>query len=116
MNAGSKSLLIGNALKKSRQLRTFALGQRRAECFVVFLSDATDVAECRLPLTRQVELVGAPILQAILSLHKPSLLQLVDDRHQAARVHVEHLSQSLLAQPFGSAEHPENARMRRRKT
>jgi hypothetical protein len=29
---------------------------------------------------------------------------------------MEHLSQSLLAQPFGSAEHPENARMRRRKT
>jgi len=32
-----------------------------------------------------------------LSLHKPALLQLVDDRHQTALVHVKHLSQSLLA-------------------
>jgi ferric-dicitrate binding protein FerR (iron transport regulator) len=63
-----------------------------------------------------VELIGAPIIQAILPLHKPALLQLVDDRHQAAWVHMQHLSQSLLAQPSGFAEHPENPRMRRRKT
>jgi hypothetical protein len=31
MNAGSKALLIGNALKKSGQLLTLALRQRYAE-------------------------------------------------------------------------------------
>jgi hypothetical protein len=81
----------------------------------VFLSDATDVTECRLPLIGQVELICAPIIEAILSPHKPALLQLVDDRYQAAGVHMEHLSQSLLAQPSGFPENPENARMRWRK-
>jgi len=80
----------------------------------VFLSDATDITECHLPFVGQVELICAPIIQAVLPLHKPALLQLVDDRHQTARVHMEHLSQSLLAQPSGFAKDAENACVGRR--
>jgi len=109
-------LLIGNALKKSGQLLTLALRQRRAERFVVFLSDATDVTECHLPFVGQVELISAPIFQAVLPLYKPALFQLVDDRHQAARVHAKRLRQSLLAQPSGSAEYAENACVGRQET
>src|ERR1700724_4902901 len=82
----------------------------------MFLSNATDVTECRLTLIGQVQFIGAPIIHPIPPLHKSALLQLIDNCHQAARVHMKHLSQSLLAQSSGFAQHPENAGMRWRKT
>ena len=82
-------MVIGNALKKSSQLLTLVLRQHCTECFVVLPCDATDVTECHLPFVGQVKLIRAPIVQAVLPLHKPALLQLIDDRHQTAWVHMK---------------------------
>ena len=97
MNARSQALLIGNALKESLQLFTLLIGQCCTERFVVLVGNPTDITQDGMPLVCEVKSVDAAIVRAILSLHKPALLQLVDDRYQAARVHPESDSQILLA-------------------
>jgi len=67
----------------------------------VLLSDLPDVTQRYLPFLRQVKLISPPVIHAVLPLHKPTLLQLVDDRHQAAGLHVQHFSQCSLAYPPG---------------
>jgi len=101
-------LLIGMTLKEPLSCSTLA-AEQRWQGFVVFLSDATDITEWPPDPCRQMELICAPNHLAVLPLHKPALLQLVDVRHQNARVHMEHLSQSLLAQPSGFVKYAENA-------
>ena len=116
MNAGSETLLVGNALEKSGQLLTLLWRQRCTQRFVVLLSDPADFLECRLPLLGQVQLICSPIVKAILPLRQAALFQLINDRHQATWVHVEHLGQSLLTQPAGSPEYSKDARMWWRET
>lgn len=92
MNAGSQALLIGNALKKPSELFTFLIGQGRTERFVMFVANPADVTQGCLSLGGQVKRVGTAVVRAILSLYKPAFLQLVDDRYQGARVHLESYS------------------------
>jgi hypothetical protein len=97
MNARSQALLIRNALKKSPQLFTLLIGQCRTERFVVLVRNPVDVTEGCMSLARQMKCVDPAVVRDILSLHKPALLQLVDDRYQTARVHPESDCQILLA-------------------
>jgi hypothetical protein len=97
MNARSESLLVGDALKELSQLLALARTKRGADRFVVFVPDASDIAEHGLSLVRQTELICAPVIDAVLALYQAALFHLVYDRHQRARVHMENLGEPLLA-------------------
>ena len=81
MNAWTETLRSSNALQKFGQLLALVLRQNRTECFIVLLCDPANVMEHRLALIGEVEFIRAPIIEAILPLHKATLLQLVNDRH-----------------------------------
>jgi hypothetical protein len=97
MNPPSQTLLIGDALKESPQLFTLLIGECGTKRFVVFVRNPSDVTQGCTPLVRQVKRVDPAVVRDVFSFHKPALLQLVDDRYQTARVHLESDSQILLA-------------------
>jgi len=63
----------------------------------MLVRNPADVTQGCLSLVRQMKRVDPAVIRAVLSFHKSALLQLVDERYQTARVHLESAGQILLA-------------------
>ena len=75
--------------------------------------DPPDLSQRIAPLLGQVQRIRATVGRAIPSLDEPALLELVEQRHEAAREHAEFFAERLLAEAVSLSEDPQNAHVRR---
>jgi hypothetical protein len=100
VHAGTKALLVGDALQQARQLLAFWVRQGCAERLLVFSRDLGDAPQHVFSLARHIERVTPAIARLITSLNQAARFEIVNQRHKPAGRHAEFASERLLADPF----------------
>jgi hypothetical protein len=99
VDAGRKSLLGGDLLKKLAELFTFGSGQRDAQRFYVLSTDAAYLAEHPLAFLGQMQCILSAIIGIRPAFDQPSFLERVEYRHQTTGMDAESRRQILLSPP-----------------
>ena len=113
MNARSQALLLGDFSEEGAKPFPFGGTQRRAEVILMLTGDAAQRIELGFARRRQTKRVGAPVIRSRAALDEPLLLEVVNEKHQAAGKGAQELGQRSLRHVRLMRQVPENPRLRR---
>src|SRR5882724_1680085 len=108
MHLPRDSLLVSNSLKKACELCSLSVGKSRKHCLLVFAGDLPDHSERCAPFFGEVQRITAAITWIFPAFDKPSVLEFIQQRDQAARHHSEHNSERLLRHRRSRSKNPQN--------
>ena len=113
MHAGTQALVVGDPLEEVTQLIAFRVGQGGTDSRAVLRCGSLQSFKGSLSFFGQMERIQSAIAAMFLSLKQTAVFQLIQDCDQAAWVNLEGGGELALAQATRSAQHPENAGVRR---
>ena len=97
MHARLESLLLGDAQQHPRELLLFLRAQGLAKRMLMFPRHTSDGIERSTSRVRQVQRMGAPVLEVIAPFHQPAGFQLVHESNQPAGQDSQAAREGLLA-------------------
>src|SRR5262245_41046099 len=115
MHTALECLVVRDAQEQSGECRLLLRRERAQQVLLMLPGDAADLLHSRASGVRQEQRITAAILRMIASLHKPSLLHLVEERHKGARREGQSLAQRPLGETLVNRYQTQHSCMRRRK-
>lgn len=115
MYTANQPVLVGESLQQAAQRMTLFRAERPQQRRLVLERYLADPLENFPTMLCQVQGIETPVIGIGPALHESPLLEVVEDRHQAAGVNAKPGGKLLLAEPRSHAEQAQNPRVRRRK-
>ena len=88
VNPSNQSLLVSDSEQKRGKLVALLLSKSGQESILMLPRYLADLVQSCLTVSCQMKGIQSPVIRVCSSLHEPSILQMVQDRHQPAGINL----------------------------